>query len=249
MPERVFVIGVGMTKFLKPNKLNPDYPDMAKQAALRALRDAGIPYSSIDHAACGYAYGNTASGQRALYEVGITGIPVINCNNACASGSTGLHYCYSMVRAGISKCAMALGFEKMQTGSLKFGFDDRANPFELLIEKREELSPEDPPAPFAPKIFGSAGNEHMKKYGSKPEHFAKVAYKNHKHSVNNPYAQFKVEYSLEQIEKSPKIFGPLTKLQCCPQSDGAGCAILANEAFVKEHKLRFVFLLFLCTLS
>lgn len=92
--EKVFVVGVGMTKFLKPSKNNPDYPEMGKQATLRALRDAGIPYSTIESAAVGYAYGDTVQGQRALYEVGITGIPIINCNNACASGSTALFYCY-----------------------------------------------------------------------------------------------------------------------------------------------------------
>lgn len=86
-------------------------------------------------------------------------------------------------------------------------------------------------------MFGNAGIEHMKKYGTKPEHFAKIAYKNHLHSVNNPYSQFQEKYTLEQIMKSPNVFGPLTKLQCCPTSDGAAAAILANENFVRKHGL------------
>lgn len=92
-------------------------------------------------------------------------------------------------------------------------------------------------SPMVLQLFGNAGIEHMQKYGTKPEHFAKIAYKNHLHSVNNPYSQFQEEYTLEQISNSPKIFGPLTKLQCCPTSDGAAAVLLANEEFVRKHRL------------
>jgi sterol carrier protein 2 len=92
-------------------------------------------------------------------------------------------------------------------------------------------------APGAPQMFGNAGIEHMERYGTKPEHFAKIGWKNHKHSVNNPYSQFQDEYTLEEILAAPQIFGPLTKLQCCPTSDGAGAAILASESFVRENGL------------
>jgi sterol carrier protein 2 len=235
--NRVFIIGVGMTKFLKPRDNNPDYPDLAKQATLRALRDAGIPYSKIEQAAVGYAYGDTTCGQRALYQVGITGIPILNVNNACATGSTALYYAYSVIKSGQSDCTLALGFEKMSPGSLQTYFADRANPFGPLFEKLEKVRPNSPNGPFAPKIFGSAGLEYKEKYGAKDSHFAKIAYKNHLHSVNNPYSQFRDKYTLDQIEKSQKIFGPLTKLQCCPTSDGAGCAILCSEQFLKEHGL------------
>jgi acetyl-CoA acetyltransferase len=91
-----------------------------------------------------------------------------------------------------------------------------------------------PPAPW---MFGAAGREHMKLYGSTAEHFAKIGYKNHKHSVNNPYAQFQDEYTLEQIQQSRMVYDPLTKLQCSPTSDGSGAAILASEAFVERHDL------------
>jgi sterol carrier protein 2 len=93
-------------------------------------------------------------------------------------------------------------------------------------------------APPAPQFFGNAGREHMERYGTKPEHFAKIGWKNHKHSVNNPYSQFQDEYSLEQIMNAPMVYDPLTKLQCCPTSDGAGAAILASEDFVKRHGLQ-----------
>lgn len=235
--NRVFVIGVGMTKFLKPREGNPDYHEQGKQAALRALRDAGIPYSKVEQAAVGYTYGDTTAGQLALYQIGITSIPIINVNNACATGSTAMYYGYSVIKSGQAHCTLALGFEKMAPGSLGTMYMDRANPFGPLVQKMNSIRPDNSKAPFAPKIFGSAGIEYMEKYGAKPEHFAKIAYKNHLHSVNNPYSQFRDKYTLEEIVKSPKVFGPLTKLQCCPTSDGAACVIMASEQFVKENKL------------
>lgn len=92
-------------------------------------------------------------------------------------------------------------------------------------------------SPVTAQLFGNAGLEHMKKYGTRPEHFAKIAYKNHLHSVNNPYSQFQAKYTLEEIMKAPKVFGPLTKLQCCPTSDGGAAVILASQDFVRKHNL------------
>jgi len=132
---------------------------------------------------------------------------------------------------------MALGFEKMFTGSLKTFFDDRENPLGDFFQKDVEMRGKSK-GPFAPKLFGNAGREHMEKYGTKAEHFGKIAWKNHKHSVNNPYSQFRDEYTLDQIMKSAKIHDPLTKLQCCPTSDGAGCAILCSEEFMIRHNLQ-----------
>jgi acetyl-CoA acetyltransferase len=93
------------------------------------------------------------------------------------------------------------------------------------------------PAPVAPQMFGNAGREHMEKYGTTALQFAKIGYKNHKHSVNNPYSQFQTAYTLEDILNAQMIYEPLTKLQCCPTSDGAGAAILASEDFVRRHGL------------
>ena len=124
----------------------------------------------------------------------------------------------------------------MARGSLQFAFSDRSNPLEKFISKNDELR-KDTGKPFASQLFGNAGIEHMEKYGTTEEHFAKIAYKNHLHSVNNPYSQFRTEYSLDEIKQSPLIQSPLTKLQCCPTSNGAACAIVASEDFVKKHGL------------
>jgi len=225
-----------MTKFDKPGTKAGDYPDWAKEAGEKALADAGVAYDLVEQAFAGYCYGDSTAGQRAVYGLGLTGIPVVNVNNNCATGSSALYLARQAVKGGLAQCALALGFEKMERGSLGMKFPDRANPMDkhvtALIELREWES-----APPAPQMFGMAGREHMEKYGSTPEHFAWIGWKNHKHSANNPYAQFQTEYSLQDIKDAPEIYAPLTKLQCSPTSDGAGAAIVASERFVEEHGL------------
>ncbi|XP_022431418.1 non-specific lipid-transfer protein isoform X3 [Delphinapterus leucas] len=208
--NRVFVVGVGMTKFTKPGVENSrDYPDLAKEAGQKALADAQIPYSAVEQACIGYVYGDSTCGQRAIYHsLGLTGIPIINVNNNCSTGSTALFMARQLIQGGLADCVLALGFEKMEKGSLGLTFSNRTNPIdkhlEVLINKYG-LSAH----PVASQMFGFAGKEHMEKYGTKLEHFAKIGWKNHKHSVNNP-----------------------------PTSDGAAAAILASEAFVQKHGLK-----------
>jgi acetyl-CoA acetyltransferase len=237
MSRKVFVIGVGMTKFEKPGSRDWDYPDMARESGTMAIEDAGIAFEDIEQAAVGYCYGDSTSGERAFYELGHSGIPVYNVNNNCSTGSTALFMAKQFVEGGLSECAMALGFEKMEKGSLGIKYQDRTNAldkhFKVMIEQRGMAK-----APPTAQMFGNAGREHMEKYGTKPEHFAKIGWKNHKHSVNNPYSQFQDEYSLEDILNAPMVYEPLTKLQCCPTSDGSGAAIVASEDFVKKHGLQ-----------
>lgn len=233
---RVFVVGVGMTKFEKPGKRNDDYPEWGKEAILSALDDAKIDMKEVQLATAGYVYGDSTSGQRVIYEVGMQGIPIFNVNNNCSTGSSALMLAKEIVESGKCDCALAVGFEKMEKGSLSSKFNDRTNPMDKHVEAMADLT-DIVNAPMAAQLFGNAGIEHMQKYGTKLEHFAKIAYKNHKHSVNNPKSQFRDEYSLEQILKSPNVYGPLTKLQCCPTSDGAAAVIVVSERFVKSHKL------------
>ncbi|POM26008.1 Beta-ketoadipyl-CoA thiolase [Actinomadura rubteroloni] len=236
MSNRTFVVGVGMTKFEKPGSREWDYPDMARESGSKALADAGVSYDQIQQAYVGYVYGESTSGQRAVYELGITGIPVINVNNNCSTGSTALFLARQAVKAGVADCVLALGFEKMQKGSLGSTFEDREQP---MLNHLKELFPlfEWAGEPIAPYMFGAAGREHMSKYGTTAEQFAKIGRKNHRHSVNNPYAQFQDEYSLEEILASRTVYEPLTKLQCSPTSDGSGAAVIASERFVDEHDL------------
>ena len=236
MSNRTFVIGVGMTKFDKPGTKEGDYPDWAQEAASKALADAGVSYEQVEQVFAAYCYGDSTAGQRAVYGLGLTGVPVVNVNNNCSTGSSALYLARQFVRGGLAECALAVGFEKMELGSLGAKFTDRTNPIDrhylALTELREW---ED--APPAPQMFGAAGREHMERFGSEPDHFAWIGWKNHKHSVNNPYAQFQDEYSLDQIREAREIYAPLTKLQCSPTSDGSAAAVVASERFVEEHGL------------
>jgi len=233
--NKVFVAGVGITKFEKPFSKDWQYTDMAREAGLMALQDAGITYDRIEQACVGYVYGESTCGQNAVYELGLTGIPVYNVNNNCSTGATALYLAKQLIEGGLAECVLALGFEKMQKGSLPVKSAE-ANPVGRHLRLMTELrGPSE--APPAAQMFGNAGREHMEKHRTRPEHFAKIAAKNHRHSVNNPYAQFQTEFSLDDVRQSPVIYDPLTKLQCCPTSDGAAAAILASGAFVKQHHL------------
>jgi sterol carrier protein 2 len=158
---------VGLTKFEKPGaKAGWDYPDMGKDAVVAALADAGVPYSAVEQATVGYVYGDSTCGQRALYSVGLTGIPVYNVNNNCSTGSTALYLARSLVAGGTAECVLALGFEKMQKGSLTSQYADRTNPLDMHVGVMGEHHDLNPKAPFAAQMFGNAGREHMKLYGT-----------------------------------------------------------------------------------
>jgi acetyl-CoA acyltransferase len=226
-----------MTKFEKPGARDWDYHDMGREAGEAALADASLAYDDIQSAVVGYVYGDSTCGQTALYELGMTGVPVLNVNNNCATGSSALYTAKKFVEGGLVDCALALGFEKMQRGSLKGVWSDRRAPMKPQVKDmwtRRGRSD----APVSPQMFGNAGREYMERFGVGAETFAKIAAKNHRHSVNNPNAQFQDEYSVEEILASPMVYDPLTKLQCCPTSDGGAAVVLASERFVDSHGLR-----------
>jgi len=246
--SKVYVVGVGMTPFRKPGRDDIDYPQLVREAGQAALDDASgehlgeppgvrsVKYEQIEQAVVGYVYGDSTSGQRGLYELGLTGIPISNVNNNCSTGSTALFLGRQLIAGGQADCVLAMGFEKMQRGSLTMQDGDREPPLARHVAAQAELYPPTA-APYAAQLFGNAGREHMTRYGSSPEQFARIAEKNHRHSANNPYAQFQDVYSLAEILESKMIYEPLTKLQCSPTSDGAAAAVLASERFVEENGL------------
>src|SRR5215831_10224668 len=229
--RKVCVVGVGMTKFHKPGQM--DYPVLAKEAGEQALKDARVGYDQIQQAFVGYVYGDSTCGQRAVYQLGLTGIPVYNVNNNCSTGSTALMLGWQAVAGGVAECVLALGFEKMEKGSLGAKYGDRTNPLDRHMLTMNELQGF-APAPPAAQLFGGAGREHMKKYGTTKEQLAKISVKNRKHAVHNERSQFRAEASLEEVLASPMIFDPLTKFQCCPTTDGAAAAVLCSEEFAKK---------------
>jgi acetyl-CoA acyltransferase len=239
MPQKVYLVGVGMTNFEKPETRDWQYWDMAEEAGTAALADAGIGYDLVEQAAVGYCYQQSTAGQRAVYGLGLTGIPVYNVNNNCATGSSALMMARQFVAGGLNDCVLALGFEKMSRGAL--GGDKGAGDFAASPVARHygvmaarhgfEMSP-----PTA-QIFGNAAREHMERYGTTAEQLAQVGVKNHRHSAANPRAQFRDEYSLADVLAAKTIHAPLTKLQCSPTSDGAAAVVVASERFVDSHGL------------
>ena len=226
-----------MSKFIKPGS-DKSYIDLGSQATRRALLDSGIPYKSIEEAMVGYVLNSSCAGQRVLYEIGMSGIPVTNLNNNCATGSTAFNQCYKLIKSGMVNCALALGFDQMKKGPLEMDAEGVSSPvynyFKPLI-KSGRLNKK---VPVTPQIFAAAGIEHIQRYGTEKSHLAKISVKNYAHGVNNPYAQFQKKYSEKEVLESPMISDPLTKLQCCPTSDGAAAIILANEQFVITNNLQ-----------
>ncbi|MFW6049647.1 MAG: lipid-transfer protein [Myxococcota bacterium] len=231
LDRKVCVLGVGMTKFHKPGEM--DYVPLAVDAGRQALDDAGVPFDEVQQAFVGYVYGESTSGQRAVYELGLTGIPVYNVNNNCSTGSTALFLGYQAVGSGISDCVLALGFEKMEKGSLGMKWGDRTIPLDRHSMVMNELQGF-APAPPAAQFFGGAGREHMEKYGTTREQLAKISVKNRRHARHNERSQFRDEVTVEEVLASKPIFDPLTKFQCCPTTDGAAAAILCSEEVARR---------------
>ena len=232
MGQRVNVLGVGMTKFAKPGA-SDDYNVMAVQAGKAALEDAGVDYKDVEQAYAGYVYGDSTCGQRAVYELGLTGIPVFNVNNNCSTGSTALMLGKQAIEGGIAECVLVVGFEKMEKGALGSKFNDRANPLEQHVGVMSKVQGFNA-APPAAQMFGGAGREYRWKYGTKRETFAKVSEKARKHAANNPLAIFNQVLSVDEILASDDVFDPLTRYQCCPPTCGAAAAILCSDDYLKR---------------
>ncbi len=236
MNTEVLVAGVGMTKFAKPGQNEP-YTEMGAAALRDALADAGLPYDAVQQAYAGYVYGDSTCGQMVLYKVGMTGIPVINVNNNCSTGSTALFMARQAVASGAVDVALALGFEHMQPGALSSHWTDRPSPFEAFDAETDDLVGH-PEVPLALRYFGGAGKSHMDKYGSSMLDLARIRAKASRHAVNNPLALFRQELSPEDVLQSPTIWeGVMTRLMACPPTCGAAAAVIVSEAYAKKHGL------------
>ena len=236
MSHEVFVSGVGMIPFVKPGT-SGTYQEMGEQAVRLALEDSGAIYDQVQQVYAGYVYGDSTCGQAAVYRLGMSGIPVINVNNNCSTGSTALFLARQAIEGGVAECVLALGFEQMNPGALGAVFEDRPNPLEKFIESADEIEGKSK-VPVALRLFGGAGLEHQKKYGTRDETFARVSQKARLHAKHNPRAIFRDEVSIEEVLSSPPMHGVLTRLQCCPPTCGAAAALLTSEKFAKKHGLR-----------
>lgn len=236
MTRKTFIAGVGMVPFTKPGA-NETYEKMGAAAVKAALADAGIGYDAVEQAFAGFIYGDSCSGQRVLYEVGLTGIPIVNVNNNCSTGSTALLLARQAVETGAAEIALAVGFEQMNPGALGSHFLDRPTPsdrFEAVADDLVGMSE----LPTALRLFGGAGLEHMKRFGTPLDAFAKIRAKASRHAARNPLAVFRQEVSAEDVLESPVIWpGVMTRLMACPPTCGAAAAVVCSEEAARKYGL------------
>ena len=235
MTRKINVIGVGMVPFAKPGK-SEEYNVMAATAGRAALADAGVPFDEIEQAFAGYVFGDSTCGQRAVYEIGLTGIPVFNVNNNCSTGSSALMLGAQAVAGGNAECVLVVGFEQMEKGALGAKWTDRTNPMDKHANLMSDVQGFTQ-APPAAQMFGGAGREYRWKYGTRRETFAKISAKARQHASRNPYALFKEVLSVEEILASDEVFDPLTRYQCCPPTCGAAAAVLCSDDFARKHNI------------
>lgn len=236
MASKARVAGVGMIPFAKPGQ-SEDWDVMAEKAARLALADGGISYDQVQHAFVGYVYADSTAGQSALYRVGCTGIPIVNVNNNCSTGSTALYLARQLIELGGADCVIALGFEQMVPGAIGMAFADRKRTLHMHLAAQEAIQGVDPNAPFAAQQFGGGGLDYQKRYGAKDETFARIAVKARTHAANNPLALFKTPITLDEVMAAKHLYGPITRLQACPPTCGAAAAILVSPAFAAKHGL------------
>ena len=236
MKDKAYVTGVGMVPFQKPTAAE-SYDIMASKAARAALNDAGLSYDQIQQAYVGYVYGDSTCGQRALYHVGMTGIPIVNVNNNCSTGSSALFLARQAVESGAVDCALALGFEQMKPGAIGAMFEDRVSPFQSFDNATDDIVG-DNGLPLALRYFGGAGKAHMDEFGTTLETFAKIRAKASRHAAQNPVALFRKEVTTEEVMTDKVIWpGVMTRLMACPPTCGAAAAIVCSKDFADKHGL------------
>lgn len=236
MSVKARIAGVGMTPFAKPSE-SEDWDVMAEKAVRLALADAGLGYEQIQQAYVGYVYADSTAGQSALYRVGITGVPIVNVNNNCSTGSTALYLARQMVELGGADCVLALGFEQMSPGALTFGGDGRKSALGMQMDLQRSIQGWDPQAPMAAQQFGGAGVEYQERHGAANETFAQISVKARAHAANNPLALFRSPLTVEEVLESKHLYGPLTRYQACPPTCGAAAAVVVSPAFAARHGL------------
>ncbi len=218
----VYILGTDMIKFGRfPDRT---VPQLGAEAAQLALDDAGLTIQDMEALCCGNLYQASAMvGQRILQEIGQTGVTVVNCSNACATGATAFREAWMSIKAGIYDLVLAVGVEQMGRGLLGGGGGGKGIPKEGLLGSAT-----------MPAVFAEAGMEHSRKYGTTFEQFAKVSEKNHHHSTMNPKARYQIETPLEEVMNSEMIAYPNTKLMCSVNVDGSAAAVLASEMKAAE---------------
>lgn len=248
----VYIIGVGHTPFGK--FLERNIKSLAKEAISAALDDAGITKKDLDSVFVGNAMQGLVTGQEmvrgqiALRHCGIDGIPIVNCENACATGSTAFHLAWQSVAGGHHEVSMALGVEKlfMEDTKKMFANYDVGMDMEIIEDLRRRWTEEaeregqcgdarlEMPRSFAMDMYASHCRLHMETFGTTQRDLAIVAAKNHNHSVHNPYAQYRKPMTVDEVLAGRSVIFPLTAPMCSPIGDGGATAILGSGEYIKK---------------
>jgi acetyl-CoA acyltransferase len=244
---QVWVAGVGMTAFgVRPEA---SVKDLTRDAVTEALSDAGAELGDVEAA----YFGNTCqgvlegqvvvAGQMALRSMGFERIPVVNVENACATGATALHQAVLHVRSGAGDVVLASGAEKLNIGdgqkSLSVfdgGVDvnDLAGVRSVLTELGGEIPDSGRPHSMFMDIYAALARAHMDAFGTTQRQLALIAEKNHAHAVHNPLAHFRKEMSATEILAARPVAGPLTVPMCAPLTDGAAAVVVCNSAGLRR---------------
>lgn len=214
----VYIAGVGMTTFGKHPERSAE--SLGWEAVRGAVKDSGFDRDRIGFAACGHVRQGPGIGQRTLRDLGMTGVPVVNVENACASGSTAFHLAWQTIATGQADVALAFGVEKLTDISGPLPLD------QSLVMPSMGL--------VLPGQYALIARAHMEAHGVTPEHFAKISVKNHDHSTGNPYAQYQKTFTVEEVLESRVIADPVTLLMCCPTTDGGAAAVLCSDEVLGE---------------
>lgn len=253
--SRVYIVGAGMTAFGK--HLDLSVKELTRRAVQAALEDASATVADVDAA----WFANTTQGvlegqylvpgEMALRSMGFQEIPMVNVENACASASTALNGAFTAIRAGLSDVALAVGADKMydQDKARSFAIFDGALdvhdvPATLarLRALGDGVNDPDPAArgngqqsPFM-EVYACFAKAHMRRFGLTPRQLAAVSAKNHRHAVHNERAQFRDDYSIDEILAARPIAWPLTLPMCSPISDGAAAVLLCSESALQRFE-------------
>ncbi len=253
--RNVAVIGAGMTRFGK--YLDRGLKDLGREAVEAALASAAIDKAVPQVAIVGNAAAGLVTGQEMvraqviLREMGLGGIPMINCENACASSSTAFHLAWLYVASGMYDIALALGVEKLYHEDKKRSFAAIGAAVDVEImqkilaaaaanrqqesgDKKSGTEGAGESRSLFMDLYASLARDHMRRYGTTKEQYARVAEKNHFNGSLNPHAQYRERYTLDEILASPPVAEPLTRLMCSPIGDGAAAAILCSEEKARQ---------------
>jgi acetyl-CoA acetyltransferase len=219
--RETLITGIGITKWgIYPNQ---EWYDFGSEAVLLALKDAGLEFKDVQIAFCGSCYQGVSSGHKVLAEIGKTGIPIINVENACSSSSSSLRLAYQMVATGLYDVALAVGFEKQrQKGFIP---SQAYRPWERALGFNVQ-----------PAIYAMEAVRYMEEFGASIEDFSLVTVKNRKNATLNPNARFQQAVTLDDVMSSRMIATPLRLLHCCPLADGAAAAIICSKDKVKNKR-------------